>query len=155
MMTKKSATILYPTDFSELSKAALPWVKRMAKALHASVDCLYVVHDPKIYTYDAGWGTMVQLPPVEERVAAVKKQLDEFMAEHLGDLPDTKSEVVVGVPFVEILRYAEEIDATMIMMTTHGHTGLSHVFFGSTTEAVLRKADCPVLSIRSQDLDKT
>jgi nucleotide-binding universal stress UspA family protein len=151
-MTKHRTKILYPTDFSELSKQALPWVKRMAKALNASVHCLYVVHDPKIYTYDAGWGTMVQLPPVEERVEAVKKQMDQFIADNMGETDGAESEVAVGVPFVEILRRAEELDAAMIMMTTHGHTGLSHVFFGSTTEAVLRKAKCPVMSIRSEDL---
>ncbi len=151
-MTKKRAKILYPTDFSELSKQALPWVKRMAKALDASVYCLYVVHDPKIYTYDAGWGTMVQLPPIEERVEAVKKQMNQFIADNMADVEGAHSEVAVGVPFIEILRHAEDMDAALILMTTHGHTGLSHVFFGSTTEAVLRKSKCPVLSIRSEDL---
>jgi universal stress protein A len=125
----------------------------MAKALDARVHCLYVVHDPKIYTYDAGWGTMVQLPPIEERVAGIQKQLQDFAAKELAELTGVQTKVIVGVPFAEIVRYAEEIDASMIMMTTHGHTGLSHVFFGSTTEAVLRKANCPVMSIRSQDLD--
>jgi len=152
-MTTKRTNILYPTDFSELSKAALPWVRRMAKALDASVHCLYVVHDPKIYTYDAGWGTMVQLPPIEERVATIEKQLQDFAARELAELSGVQTKVIVGVPFAEIVRYSEEVDASMIIMTTHGHTGLSHVFFGSTTEAVLRKASCPVMSIRSQDLD--
>jgi nucleotide-binding universal stress UspA family protein len=57
-----------------------------------------------------------------------------------------------GPPFVEIVRYAREAQATMIVMSTHGRSGLTHMLMGSTTEAVVRKASCPVLSIRNPEM---
>ena len=57
-------------------------------------------------------------------------------------------EVLEGAPFAEIVRYAREKDVDLIVMGTHGHTGLAHVLVGSVTEKVVRKAPCPVLTVR-------
>ena len=58
------------------------------------------------------------------------------------------AKVLVGRPAEEIVQYATDVGAEMIVMTTHGYAGVKHVILGSTTEAVLRHAECPVLSVR-------
>jgi len=59
--------------------------------------------------------------------------------------------VLDGTPFVEIVRYAGEAAIDLIIMPTHGHTGLAHMIIGSTTERVIRKAPCPVLVLRDEE----
>jgi nucleotide-binding universal stress UspA family protein len=69
----------------------------------------------------------------------------------LGDLDNSPiSKVLVGRPAEEITNYAKEIDAQMIIIATHGHSGITHMMLGSTAEGVVRQAICPVLTIRSQ-----
>ncbi|MCL4720703.1 MAG: universal stress protein [Gammaproteobacteria bacterium] len=146
-MADKGA-VVFPTDFSELSLASLPWARRMADVLQGRVHCLYVVEEPQIYaTLDIG---TVPVPSTQELVASARTQLDRFVATHRASLPaDLVSEVLVGRPSEAIIDYAREKGAAMIVMTTHGHSGIRHVLLGSTTEAVLRHAPCPVLSIRN------
>ncbi len=146
-MPDKNA-IVFPTDFSEVSLAALPWVKRMAAVTGGTIHCLYVVEEPHIYaTLDMG---PVPIPSADELAASARTRLEKFVADNLKGL-DSKpvAKVLVGRPADEIVSYAREHGAEIIVMTTHGYSGVKHVLLGSTTEAVLRHADCPVLSIRS------
>ena len=147
-MSDKNIIIL-PIDFSELSLAALPWARRMATITNAPIHCVYVVEPPQVYSA-LGVTPAIALPTPEELADNARKRLSEFVEEHLTGLdqePATK--VLMGKPSEAIVEYAAEIDAAMIIMTTHGYSGLQHVVLGSTTEAVLRKAGCPVLSVRS------
>ena len=59
-----------------------------------------------------------------------------------------QTEVGVRAPFTEIIRFAKDKDIDLIVMGTHGHTGLAHVLLGSVAEKVVRKAPCPVLTVR-------
>jgi nucleotide-binding universal stress UspA family protein len=87
-------------------------------------------------------------PPVQQIVAAVRTSLDRLIAEnHLGHLP-VHSEVREGNPFQEIVQFARDRDVDLIVMGTHGRSGLVHVLMGSVTEKVVRKAPCPVLTVR-------
>lgn len=144
--------IVLPTDFSKLAAGAASWAVKMAEALDAEIHCLYVARDVQYY----GSLEVVltdSLPTSEEVTAAAERQLAEHMRGVLGDADVRAVPIVrVGTPFVEIIRYAREIQAKMIVMSTHGHSGLKHMLLGSTTEAVVRKADCPVLSIRSPEM---
>lgn len=146
-MTDKGV-VVFPTDFSELSLASLPWVRRMADVLQARVHCLYVVEEPQIYaTLDIG---TVPVPSTQELVASARTQLERFLARNRTALPaDASAEVLVGRPSEVIVDYARDKAAAMIVMTTHGYSGVRKVLLGSTTEAVLRHAPCPVLSIRN------
>ena len=63
-------------------------------------------------------------------------------------MKDVEKAVVRGVPFVEIIRTAKEKNADMIVIGTHGRTGIDHMLFGSTAEKVVRKSPCPVLTVR-------
>jgi universal stress protein A len=139
-----------PIDFSEQSLAALPWAKRMAAVLDAEIHCIYTVEPPHIYSA-LDMAPAVPLPTAEELGETAKIQLDAFTSEHLGGLDSTPVTcVITGNPADQIVAYASDVDAVMIVMTTHGYSGLSHVVLGSTTESVLRHAQCPVLSIRRQ-----
>jgi universal stress protein A len=143
------AAIVFPTDFSDVSINALPWALDMANTLNASVHCVYVVEEPQIYsTLDMG---AVAVPTTGELVESAETRVKSFAAEHLGGAPhgiDTK--VVIGHAATEIVNYANDINADLIVMTTHGYSGMKHVLLGSTTEDVLRHAACPVLSIRAK-----
>ncbi len=140
--------LIFPTDFSEQSLNALPWVKKMADLLQADTRCIYVVEEPHIYTtLDMG---PVAVPSITELVRSAETQLDTFINSNLtafGSAP--KASVLVGRPAEEIVTYASDNNAALIVMTTHGYSGVKHLLLGSTTEGVLRHATCPVLSIRT------
>lgn len=139
--------IVVPTDFSELSRAALPWARRMADQMQGEIHCIYVVEEPHIYaTLDMG---PVPIPSAEELTRSAEKRMANFASTQLKGLGNVSTKVLVGRPAEEVVRYAKEQGASLIIMTTHGYSGVKHVLLGSTTEAVLRHATCPVLSIRS------
>ncbi len=140
--------VIFPTDFSERSLTALHWVRRMADAMQADVTCLYVVEEPHLYsTLDVG---PVAIPSLTELVRSAENRLDSYIKSNLksfGRAP--KAVVLVGRPAEEICNYALDNAAAMIVMPTHGYSGVKHLLLGSVTEAVLRHATCPVLSIRT------
>ena len=139
--------IVFPTDFSELSTAALPWARRMAEQMQADIHVVYVVEEPHIYaTLDMG---PVPIPSVDELTRSAEKRMSAFSSAHLKPLGDVTTKVLVGRPAEEVVAYAKSKNAALIIMTTHGYSGVKHVLLGSTTEAVLRHASCPVLSIRN------
>ena len=144
----KSNIIVFPTDFSETSLSALQWAKRMASILDGELHCLYVVEEPHVYaTLDLG---PLPIPTTQELSSSAQTQLDSFGKEHLqGFSQSTAAVVVVGRPADEILNYAQEQNAVMIVMATHGYSGVRHLALGSTTEAVVRQAECPVFSVHS------
>jgi len=142
-------TIILPVDFSPLSAAALPWARRMAAVLEAEIHCIYVVEHPHFYG-SLDMTTPIAIPTAEEIAESVKDQLSAFVDEHLDGLqPAAIGKVLIGRPADIIVEYARDCNAAMIVMTTHGYGGVRHVLLGSTTEAVLRHAGCPVLSIRN------
>ena len=139
--------IVFPTDFSEVSLGALPCARRMADQLQADIHAVYVVEEPHIYaTLDMG---PVPIPSVEELTRSAEKRMSNFVEAHLKALGGISTRVLVGRPAEEIVNYAKRHNAALIVMTTHGYSGVRHVLLGSTTESVLRHAICPVLSIRS------
>jgi universal stress protein A len=139
--------IVLPIDFSELSMAAVPWAKRMAAVTNGVVHCVYTVEPPQVYSA-LDMAPAVPLPTTDELNQSAQQQLETFASEQLAGI-DTETHVLIGKPAEQIVEYAKEVNADLIVMTTHGYSGLEHVVLGSTTESVLRKAGCPVLSIRS------
>jgi len=139
--------IVLPIDFSELSMAAVPWAKRMSKVTNGTVHCVYTVEPPQVYSA-LDMAPAIPLPTTDELTDSAREQLTAFATEQLAGI-ETETAVLIGKPSQQILEYAKKVDAALIVMTTHGYSGLEHVVLGSTTEAVLRKATCPVLSIRS------
>jgi nucleotide-binding universal stress UspA family protein len=142
--------ILFPTDFSELSTAALPLAMDLADKYDAELHCLYVVEEPQIYS-SLEMGS-VAIPTSGELMQSAESRMDKFATEFLAKSPHGHStKVLIGHAATEIVDYAKAVKAGLIVMTTHGYSGVKHLMLGSTTEDVLRHAACPVLSIRGGD----
>lgn len=140
--------ILVPIDFSEFSKNALKYAIPFARQFGASVDLLYVV-EPAIYPADFSFG-QVGFPNVEEELRKRgTEELETLMKKEIGRRLPARFSVRTGKPFYEINQYAKEEDVDLIIIATHGHSGVEHILFGSTAEKVVRKAPCPVLVVRS------
>ncbi len=138
--------ILLPTDFSEGSKNALPYAMELAKQYNAS---LYLIH----VIYDLSQASGLHVPHVNldqlylEIEATAKKELERFGLEELRGL-NVHREIIRGVPYEEIIKFAEKNQIDLIVIGTHGRKGLEKVFFGSTAEQVVRRAPCAVLTVR-------
>jgi nucleotide-binding universal stress UspA family protein len=142
----KVSKIIAPTDLSKLSRAAVRYAMDMASAQGAEVIVYNVIRE------DSDWfGKDDALNPVKALVPKQKERLAEFVkdccSEFLGKV-NFKELVEVGVPYKEIVHKAEEENADLIVMSTHGRTGLEQVVLGSVTARVIAHAGCPVLSIR-------
>ena len=145
----KMAKILYPTDFSELSTYALRYALSFARAYQARLHCLHVVDEAYQYWTAMGPNSVPVGPATEDILQSAHKEMDSFAAEHLqGAEVEVITDVVLGRPFMEIIQYAKKQCIDLIVLATHGRTGLSHVLLGSVAERVVRKAPCPVLTIR-------
>jgi nucleotide-binding universal stress UspA family protein len=140
--------ILVPTDFSKHSEVALTYAVALAEKFGAEVFLLHVVQDLALFIPDAVAVARPVAAPVEQFLAAAQEALERVAkADSLQHLT-VHREVREGTPFYEVIRFATEKDVDLIVMGTHGHAGLTHVLLGSVTEKVVRKAPCPVLTVR-------
>lgn len=140
--------ILVPIDFSESSKKALKYAIPFARQFGASIDLIYVV-EPTIYPADFSFG-QVGFPNVEEELRARGEAELKGLVKDLVRRQVPASVVIrTGKAFYEIDQYAREENIDLIIIATHGHSGVEQFLFGSTTEKVVRKAPCPVLVVRS------
>jgi nucleotide-binding universal stress UspA family protein len=141
-------TILFPTDFSNGARAAMDHAVSLAKDYNARLVLLYVVQDISI----AEWyipSSLSVTDLLEDMQKSASQEMDKWAAEVSTKIQDVEKMVVRGVPFVEIIRTAREKKVDLIVIGTHGRTGIDHLLFGSTAEKVVRKAPCPVLTVRS------
>ncbi|MFQ5490940.1 MAG: universal stress protein [Phycisphaerae bacterium] len=148
-MAIKIQKLLYPTDFSETSLHALKYARDFAETFDAQLHCVHVVDEAFQYWTAMGPESVPVGIAAEDLITVAEQHMDQFSDEHLVGLkyaPVTK--VVVGQPFREIIAYARDITADLIVLSTHGRSGLSWVLMGSTAEKVVRKSPCPVLTIR-------
>lgn len=137
-----------PTDFSKFSKNALTYAIAFAEKFGAELHLLHVVQDLALFVPEAITDAPPVVPPVEQFVEAARTALDRVLKECCPPGVTVRPEVVEGTPFHEIIAYARDKDVDLIVMGTHGHTGLVHVLLGSVAEKVVRKAPCPVLTVR-------
>jgi nucleotide-binding universal stress UspA family protein len=140
--------ILFPTDFSEHSEHALSYALSFAKEYGAKVHVLHVIEDVQ-YLANAYMFDVPVMPSFADIEQSRLKEMQEFIERVITD-PTIEIEKTIkrGRPFIEIIRTAREEDVDLIVIATHGRSGLEHVLFGSVAEKVVRKAPCPVLSIR-------
>jgi nucleotide-binding universal stress UspA family protein len=87
----------------------------------------------------------------EEIEEGARKMMDRFCRSHVRDYEPVMTFIVPGVPYDEIIKKALELPADLIIMGTHGRSGLDHVLFGSTAEKVVRKSPVPVMTVRARD----
>jgi universal stress protein A len=143
--------ILFPTDFSEPAEYAWPYALTFAQEFGAEVHLLHVVAPPprltEAYTVTFDPEATVQALMVEAS-ASLDGQVEAAKSRGLI----FRREVRVGVDYREIIDYTTKHDIDLIVMATHGRTGLAHVLLGSVAEKVVRKAACPVLTIKHPSL---
>jgi len=141
--------ILVPIDFSDGSREALRMARQLAAGRQARIEALHVLEP-------SPWMTPTQLVWVEGREVAMREYLERQLSEQLeamvteiaaGDGRVT-GRVVVGSARGTILRELREQGYDLVIMGTHGRTGLSRLFLGSVAEHVVRAAPCPVLTVR-------
>jgi nucleotide-binding universal stress UspA family protein len=140
--------ILVPIDFSDYSKKALRFSQSFAEKFEANLFLIYVI-EPMVYPADFSMG-QVTLPASDLNIDTRAEEELKYLVEKELTYPKDKIRTIIktGKPFVEINESAEELDIDLIIIATHGHTGVEHMLFGSTAEKVVRKAPCPVLTIR-------
>jgi universal stress protein A len=142
--------ILVPIDFSATSLKALRYAIPFAEQFGATIHLVHVVERaPFIYDVES----MAMTIPEATLVKAAKEKLDSMANEEIKELVPVTAEVYVGKPFDEVAKAAKASDVDLIIIGTHGHTGLKHVLLGSTAERVVRYASCPVLVVREQEHD--
>jgi nucleotide-binding universal stress UspA family protein len=135
-----AVTILVPTDFSEFSETALEYATSLARDTGAELLIVHVREPP--YYYDNAFGGFA----VEPNDKAIFKLLEEVKPANSDVRCSHK--MLAGDNVTEIVRLAEARNVDMIVMGTHGRGGLSRVLMGSVAENVVRRAPCPVLTIK-------
>lgn len=143
--------VLVPLDFSEPSRKALRYAQAFAEQFGARLTLLHVV-EPLSYPPD--FAVVPLLPPDAEgpRLQELAKHLAE-LGRSVGGGVETEPIVISGRPWQGVVDYAKEADVDLIIVSTHGYTGLKHVLLGSVTEKIVRHAPCPVLVVRDEEHD--
>lgn len=141
--------ILWPTDFSLLAEAALPHALKLAAGSGAELVVLHVLPTAALFAIPEMAGAAWEQLERENR-AVGKAELRRVTDQVQGRASKLRvhSVLVQGVPFDQILRVAKRLRCDLIVLATHGRTGLQHVLIGSVAENVVRRAPCPVLTVR-------
>jgi nucleotide-binding universal stress UspA family protein len=140
-------TILVPVDFSAGSNCAVEWAQALAAAFSARLVLLHVI-DTSANAMIGGPGGVLAPPPPAALYDELRDEARAAMAAMAARIPDATPVLHEGAPRQEILNTAAEIKADLIVMGTHGRTGLAHLLFGSVAEHVVRHASVPVFTIR-------
>ena len=143
MVTLKK--ILCPVDHSECSYLALKYAISLALKDEAKLYLMHVI-DSRLYDTEIYKFSQHKLSEIDE--SKIREDLMKSLPEGTTDVLEVETLVVKGVPFNEIINAATEINVDIIVIGTHGRTGLSHVMLGSVAEKVVRKSLCPVLTVR-------
>ena len=136
-------TILHPTDFSERSDLAFRLACWMARDYGARVIVLHVA-EPLPTVSDVGM--LIPPPPVD--LLSLREKLDHLKAR--GGKAQVETLLLQGTPADEILKVAENNKCDLILMGTHGRTGIGRLLMGSVAEQIVRKATCPVLTVKTR-----
>ena len=148
-MKIKISKILCPTDFSEHSEYALKYALEIAILTKAELQLLHVV-EPIEYPQP----TQLFEPMIDEVKFTMQMQevfqerLDDLVSSLKNDYPEVSGKLVTGNAFLEIIKAARDGGIELIIMGTHGRSGLAHVLIGSVAEKVVREASCPVLTVK-------
>lgn len=137
--------ILIPFDFSDHSRHALRWGVSLAKQYGAKMLLLHVI--PEVLE-EASARESASEQLVIDLTADIEAQLQDISHQEMREGGSMQAKVVDGKPAEEILRVAHEEAVDLIIMGTHGRTGLPHLLLGSTAEAVVRGAPCPVFTVK-------
>lgn len=146
----KFNTILFATDFSESSDHAFEYAFTLAKQFDSKLAIIHVINEP--VDLRGFYVPHISFEKLEEEIEqGAWKVMEKFCKTKLKDYGNHECFVVPGIPYDEIIKKANEVGASLIVMGTHGRTGFDHVLFGSTAEKVVRKSPVPVMTIRIEE----
>jgi nucleotide-binding universal stress UspA family protein len=141
--------ILVPVDFSEFSRAAVDYACAIAARFGSELHLLHVVPDPAMLVPEAA---AFSVESMQSQSEALVKDAERQLAELPGGGWENGRPVLrvvrTGAAFIEIIDYAQSLEVDLIVVGTHGRSGLMHVLMGSVAERVVQKAPCPVLSVK-------
>jgi len=141
--------ILCPVDFSEFTDEILAYAVSIAKRFDSELHLIHVIPNLNYFTPYESFLTPENLVAIERNIEGeVGKDFDKITKKL--DLP-FKRIVKTGVTFVEIIDYIKGQDIDLVVMGTHGRSGIEHILIGSVAEKVVRKSPCPVLTVRPKD----
>ena len=143
--------ILCPIDYSVYSEMALKYAIEFAEKYQAK---LYLMHVLDIRVYDINNPELYNINIVdEETIEKLRERLLRCVNEDTRGRISVEALIIQGVPFAVIIKVSKEYGIDLIVIGTHGRTGLSHAIMGSVAEKIVRKAPCPVLTIRHPEHD--
>ncbi len=141
--------VLWPTDFSELSLRGGRYARGFCEQFGAKLHIIHVIPPP--LNADVSLVVPAEVPvsvSEPEIVEASQNALDKLVKEHFEGFKKIVTNVFFGNAWPGVCDYAKENDIDLIVVTTHGRTGLSHVLIGSTAERIVQHAPCPVLTVK-------
>jgi nucleotide-binding universal stress UspA family protein len=139
--------IVVTTDLSDYSLRALPYAIGLAERFDARLK-IVCVNEPALQVSDVAWvGTDIRGSD-EERKREAEDAIARIIRDQVPRGVDAEARVFTGNAVENIINYARDTNADLVVMCTHGRSGLSHVLMGSTAEAVVRRAPCPVLTLK-------
>ncbi len=138
--------ILCPVDFSEFTKEVIAYAADISKRYGAELHVLHVIPNLTYFTPYESFLTPENLVAIEKNI---QDDVDRDFKKVLGRVDiDVRKAVRTGVAFVEIIDYAKTEGIDLIVMGTHGRSGIEHILIGNVAEKVVRKSPCPVMTIR-------
>ena len=144
---KPFTKILTAIDFSENSECAFDYALTLANQFNAELTIVHVINEP--VDLRGFYVPHISFEQLEKEIEeSAEKMMETFCATKLGTFTNYKTAIVTGIPYDEITAAASRINASLVVLGTHGRTGLDRILFGSTAERVVRSADCPVLTVR-------
>lgn len=150
---KDFSTILFATDFSEISEHAFDYAYTLAKKFDSKLIVMHVINEP--VDLRGFYVPHISFDSLEKEIeGAAEKMMNKFCLGRLEDLAASEKVIVSGVPYDEIIALAAKEKASLIVLGTHGRAGLDHLLFGSTAERVVRRSQCPVMTIRPPESDE-
>ncbi len=142
--------ILFCTDFSDNAQAALPYAIDLARRYGATLHVLHVYQEAgHIAEFELSSDVKMDYVRVAHLMGTeMEKRLESLCQEIIKELGSCERKMVRGKAHLEIIRYAKEMEIDLIVMASHGLSGLEHALFGSTAERVLRESPCNVFVIK-------
>lgn len=143
-------TVLFATDFSEGSDFAFQAALSLARKYDGKLIIVHIINEP--VDLRGFYVPHISFDKLEEEIEqGAEKLMDKFCRSHLAEFSNFETHISPGIPYDEIIKKAKDCNCDLIVMGTHGRTGLDHVLFGSTAEKVVRKSPIPVMTIRIQE----
>jgi universal stress protein A len=143
---KEFKKILVPTDFSDLSLAALEYATTFSEVFRAQIYMLHTLDTIPVLALDAVDLTTERI--IYETEKNARNDLHAFIMSKVGDIPNLVEVVRKGVAADEIVKFTKEENIDLIVMATHGRSGIAHVLMGSVAEKVIQRSQVPVLTVK-------